>query len=296
MTATLRPLVKWPGGKARLVPLLRSHFPADIASRTQYVEPFLGGGALFLSLLGEQAFSRYLVSDINDRLMALYATVRDEPAGVVSTLEFWQAVYAGQTSERRAEDYRLRRERFNARTSGPVEQAALFLYLNRTCFNGLYRENHSGGFNAPFGRPEKPRLLDRENLQAVGSALRSDGVTLRTASFLDLEDSVEDGAFLFSDSPYVPLRSEVGYTTYKLDAFGSEDQVALRDFLVRLGDRGVKWLMSNSDPHNTDPEDDTLDELYAGFNIRRIEAGRSIGAAAGTRGKVSEILVSNYSA
>lgn len=292
--AALRPLVKWPGGKARLVPLLRSHFPADIAGRTQYVEPFLGGGALFVSLLGEGAFPRYLVGDINDRLIGLYQAVRDEPAAVEGILETWQAIYDTQEAGGRAADYQERRMLFNARTSTPAMAAALFLYLNRTCFNGLYRENRSGGFNAPFGRPEKPRLLDRDNLEAVGAALRGNGVTLKACSFLDLESLIDDGAFLYSDSPYVPQVKEVGYTTYKLDAFGPDDQVALRDFLVRLGDRGVKWLMSNADPHNTDSEDDTLDELYAGFNIRRIEAGRSIGAASGTRKKVSEILVSNY--
>jgi DNA adenine methylase Dam len=295
---SISPIIKWPGGKARLLPLLRQGMPTNLHGFTQYVEPFLGGGALFLEMLGEGNFAEYLVSDSNPRLMNLYDAVRDTPAELMMLLDVWEREYLANSWAERSKVYYRCRERFNKIPAVGVESAALFIYLNKTCFNGLYRENKSGGFNAPFGKYENPRFYDRSNIMELSRKLgrRSGGkptALLRCGDFLALEDSIADDAFVYLDPPYHPIGG-VGYTTYKLDDFNQESQVALRDLCVRLDRRGVKWLLSNSDPHNIDADQNFLDDLYASYNIRRVVAPRSIGAAGGTRKKISELLISNY--
>lgn len=282
----LRPLVKWPGGKGRLVPKLRPLMPENLSGFTQYVEPFLGGGAIFLSLLSEEAFPSWLVSDSNPRLMGLYRTVRDMPDSLLDKLEAWELQYANQDWDERRETYLARREEFNTLPPGP-ESAALLLYLNRTCFNGLYRENSKGGFNSPMGKYENPRIADAENVLAMSRALAK--VTLESLDFQALETQIHDDAFVMLDPPYHPQRADHGYTTYRKGEFDASSQERLRDFLVRLDGRGVKWMLSNSDSG-----DGFIEGLYAGYDIQHITAPRSIGAASATRKMVGELVIRNY--
>lgn len=289
----MRPFLKWPGGKYRLLKDLRENFPESLSDRKQYVEPFLGGGAVFLDVLENQDFKEYLVGDINPRLITTYNTIASNPYKLMTLLEEWNKEYSAQSDDERKNKYYERREVFNSYPKNKVLTSALFLYLNKTCFNGLYRENSKGGFNAPFGGYKKPQFYNREDFLKFSKFRDNKNISIREGGFLQLENSISNSAFVYLDPPYVPINN-AGYTTYKIDAFNKDTQIELRDFCDRLDRRGVLWLLSNSDPKNTDPDDDFLEKLYQRYNIKRISAQRSISAKSGSRIKVNELLISNY--
>lgn len=262
-----KPFLKWAGGKSRLVPEILARFPARFG---RYHEPFLGGGAVFFALDPASA----LLSDINQELIDAYRTVRDDVAGVIASLRQHQA-----TSEHFYRVRQLDPESLNVR-----DGCARTVFLNRTCFNGLYRVNRQGRFNVPFGRHVNPKICDEANLQAVAQVLRDHAIEQRCA--FDVMDSAKRGDLVYFDPPYVPVSKSASFTSYTKQGFGPAEQERLADVFHALDRRGVWLVLSNADTEFTR-------RLYAGYRIERVLCRRAINSRADRRGPVAEILVSN---
>jgi len=268
------PFVKWVGGKGRLLSQLRPLLPAG-AEQMRHVEPFVGGGAFFFSRRPRRA----LLTDVNPSLVATYTAIRDDLEGVIGGLR-------RLASRHSKERYYQVRERYNqGRRVSTSTRAAMFIYLNKTCFNGLHRVNRKGEFNVPVGAYKNPRILNEGALQAASEALR--GAVLRCASFETLLEDAKPGDFIYFDPPYEPLSPTASFTTYARDGFAREDQMRLRDVYKALDRRGCKLMLSNSDVP-------FIRKLYADFNVDTVAAPRAINCDATKRGKVSEVVVRNY--
>ena len=267
------PIVKWAGGKGRLLTQLKSRLPPGFGRR-RYLEPFIGGGALFFSLTP----SRAILSDVNTALIETYRAVRDQVDAVVSALE---RLAVGHGKEK---FYRTR-ERYNREELSPVERAATFLYLNKTCFNGLHRVNRRGEFNVPFGRYKNPRIVDAPRLRAASRLLR--GADLRNAPFEHVLETARPGDFVYFDPPYVPVSETANFTGYAQTGFGPDDQTRLRDVFRELDRRRCHVMLSNSDVP-------AVRSLYQGFSIDIVTAPRAISCNAESRKAVREVVVTNY--
>ena len=272
--AKASPFVKWVGGKARLRHALEALMPPGV-ELMRHVEPFLGGGALFFARGPERA----LLCDLNRDLVRTYELVRDDLSGVIRQLE---KLSRGHDSEH----YYAVRERYNARKEqSPTERAAMFIYLNKTCFNGLHRVNRRGEFNVPMGRYTNPNILDRDTLSAASRALQS--AELRHASYEELLTHARPGDFIYMDPPYEPVSRTANFTAYGQDGFSQDDQRRLRDVYRELDRRGAKLMLSNSDVP-------FIRDLYRGFSIDTVQAPRAVSCDPNTRGPVSEVVVRNY--
>jgi DNA adenine methylase len=293
-----RPLLKWAGGKRQLLPELQRFVPARFG---RYYEPFLGSGALFFHLwdTGALAAKRATLVDSNADLIGCYHAVARDVGGVIAHLT---RLAAGHERDPHAHFYEVRDERFNPARAAlvdqdvsayPAELAAMFIYLNRTGFNGLYRLNSSGGFNVPAGRYARPRICDEANLRAVAAALRPPGVELRRASFDAVLESAAAGDFLYFDPPYVPLTATARFTAYTSDGFVEDDHRRLRRVLLELARRGCHLVMSNSTAalvrhlYADDP-----DARRAGLRAHVVEARRAINSDGRRRGVIPEYIVS----
>lgn len=270
------PFLKWVGGKGKLLSQLVPLLPSGV-ERMRHVEPFAGGAAMFFARTPERA----VLCDFNRSLVDTYLAVRDELEAVIGELETLSMSHA-------AGSYYGVRERYNAvgKRQSRSERAAMFIYLNKTCFNGLHRVNRRGEFNVPEGRYKNPRILDEPTLRAASRALaRAD---IRQASFEDMLGYVRPGDFVYLDPPYEPVSETASFTAYAAgDGFSRADQTRLRDVVVELDRRGAKVMLSNSDVP-------FIRELYAQFRIDLVAAPRAINCDARGRGLVSEVVVRNY--
>lgn len=274
-----RPFVKWVGGKGRLVPELSKYFPKQY---NDYYEPFVGGGAVFFALNPPTAH----INDLNLVLITLYTFIRDDVNRVIGSLEKLEKQYHALASlEDKKELYLSKRGEFNELDNGSFEKAVLLVFLNKTCFNGMYRENSKGGFNVPFGKHEKPTICDRENLLLVHDKLEH--TTITHSSYEVLTAQAKKGDFIYFDPPYHPLNTTSSFTSYQAGGFSADDQTKLRDEFKRLSDLGCKVMLSNSDAP-------LINELYKDFNINKIYAARAINSKGDGRGKILEVLVTNY--
>jgi DNA adenine methylase len=267
-----KPFVKWAGGKKQIIAQLTARLPKNY---NRYFEPMIGGGALFFHLAPEKAF----ISDVVAELINAYSVVQRAVDPLLDDLR--------QHVHTKAYFYELR----GADRSGQmahwsnVQRASRFIYLNRVCFNGLYRVNSQGHFNVPFGEYKNPRLVDEANLRACAAALKSTEISV--SSFEALEDRAEEGDFVYFDPPYLPLSQTACFTSYSQDGFDMARHEALRDLCQRLDRRRVKFMLSNSSAP-------AVRELYRMFNLTEIEANRAINSDAQARGKIREVIVTNY--
>ena len=291
-----RPFLKWAGGKSQLLPEIRRVYPEGLGTTiTRYAEPFLGGGAVLLDILSTYRLEAVYASDTNGELINAYCCVRDRLEELLERLHRLEEDYLSLDSQARKDFYYRIRAQFNEGERGnkeDAERAVLLLFLNRTCFNGLYRVNARGEFNVPAGAYKNPTICDKDNLRRVSGLLQ--GVKLVCAPYTQVEEFADERTFLYADPPYRPLNQTSSFTAYTKNSFGDQEQRELAVFLKELARRGVKVAASNSDPHNTDPQDDFFDELYAGCTLRRIAASRMINSDAASRGKVSELLITTY--
>lgn len=266
------PFLKWAGGKARLLEQYAPHMPHDFE---RYHEPFVGGGAMFFAMSPDDA----VLSDVNPRLIETYRAVRDDVDGLIERLHEHRRRHSKA-------HYYASRHRFNEpRSDGGTDRAALFIYLNKTCFNGLYRENASGGFNVPMGRYTNPAICDEATLRAASRVLQD--VELRVSGFVDVLERAEDGDFVYFDPPYVPLSATSSFTTYSKGGFDMSMQIELARTFAKLARRGCRVMLSNSDC-------EAVRELYAGWRIESISAARSISRKGRGRGPVGEVLVCSW--
>ena len=269
------PIVKWAGGKGRLVPQLRALLPAGV-ERMRHLEPFAGGAALFFA----QAPDRALLCDCNPDLIALYRTVRDTLPALLRHLQ------ALALAHDRTHYYAIRKA-YNARQhTSTAQRAAWFLYLNKTCFNGLHRVNRRGEFNVPMGRYENPRILDAEALTTASTALQH--ADLRCGDFATTLRLARPGDFVYLDPPYDPASRTANFTAYAKGGFGMTDQVRLSRVFAELARRGCYVMLSSSDTT-------AVRQLYAGYPITKVTARRAISCNADDRGSVTELVIRNFS-
>lgn len=294
-----KPFLKWVGGKSQLLSELDARLPSDFAEMVRvYAEPFVGGGALLFHLLSKGIRpERIIINDFNLDLANAYRTVQTNVGELIVSLDELQNIYRTQASEddRRALFLSIR-DAYNSglseRISNPIKRTAQLLFLNRTCFNGLYRVNAKGAFNVPFGRYSNPRICDPDTLLSDSVAL--EGVEIKTGDFADVVVRAEAGWFVYFDPPYRPLSATSSFCDYTQGGFDDREQRRLADVCRTLDRSGARWLLSNSDPKGVNPADGFFDEIYAGFKIRSVMASRMLNANPEKRGKLSELLISNY--
>ncbi len=291
-----KPFIKWAGGKGRLLSNIASRIPSWVRASGDitYVEPFVGGGALLFWILQEYPnITKAIINDINPDLTLAYRVVRDSAQQLIDLLEETEKHYfAIESEEQRKEYYLQQRAEFNLRNSGEVEQTARFIFLNRTCFNGLYRVNKKGAFNVPFGRYAKPKICDKETILASSALLAR--VEILTGDFEQTLQCAKPGALFYFDPPYRPISKTSSFTTYTKEDFDDADQTRLGAFCDKISDLGASFILSNSDPKSADSDDVFLDALYQKFRVGRVLAPRMINSNAGGRGKINEMLVSNF--
>ena len=286
-----KPFVKWVGGKTQLIEQLEALLPADFDKweNVTYIEPFVGGGAmLFYMLQRHSNIKSAVINDINADLTTCYRVVRDEPDKLVESLsEIQKEYYALHSEEERKEFFLLRRDEFNSKALDDIRNTTLFFFLNRTCFNGLYRVNKSGLFNVPFGRYETPMICDPATIYADSELLKR--VEIMTGDYLETLAKAKGNTFFYFDPPYRPLSNTSSFNDYSKEAFNDLAQIRLRDFCDEVTKAGHKFMLSNSDC-----KDMFFDDLYLQYQIARVWAARSVNANASKRGKLQEILVHNY--
>ncbi len=300
---SVRPLLKWVGGKRQLLPALRRYYPPQFGA---YIEPFFGSGAVFFDLWEQGRLTGHpmVLIDSNPDLIGCYETVRDAPDAVALELEGLADAHA---RDGRVQYYRVRDEQFNplraarrtpeGRIAYTPALAAMLIYLNRTGFNGLFRVNASGAFNVPAGRYDKPRISERARLERVADALNSPGVSLRWGSFLEAATLAVAGDFLYVDPPYAPLSETSNFTSYTSPRFGSEEQQALQRMVIDLSLRGCHLVLSNSTaPAIADLYDTNTAARDAGLRALRVPARRAINSNATRRGPVDEYVITNVQA
>ena len=266
------PIVKWVGGKRQLMPELLKNLPKSFE---RYFEPFVGGGALFFNLQPDNAY----ISDMNEELINLYQVVKNDVTALIEDLskhENSKEYFLNVRELDKFDDYK---------NLSPVKRASRFIYLNRTCFNGLYRVNARGEFNVPFGSYKNPRIVEDNNLFNVSNLLKR--TEIKCADFSDVVGFTKSGDFVYFDPPYVPLNLTSNFTSYTKDGFGLEQQEKLKKVCDELNARGVTFMLSNSDT-------DFIKELYSDYDLNIVYASRQVNSKASGRGKITEVLVKNY--
>ena len=294
-----RPFLKWAGGKRQLISEIENRLPADIDECTSYVEPFIGGGAVLFHLLQNRSFEEVHISDLNPELILCYRTLQEDAKGVIKHLSKMIESYPSEQEDRKQSYYAIR-EDWNSNvgklsslsSTQKARRVAQTLFLNKTCFNGLFRVNRKGEFNVPIGSYVNPSFPNSEDLLEVQKALQ--GVTIHLAPFEECESWVSKDSFVYFDPPYRPLSDTAHFVSYSKDDFNDQDQERLATLFKDLDQKGAKLLLSNSDPKNTVQDDKFFDNLYSGFNVQRISANRSINSVPKKRGKITELLISNY--
>lgn len=292
-----RPFVKWAGGKGQLLDVLKSNLPKGIGSSIKkYAEPFVGGGAFFFALVSEYSFEEVYISDNNKELINAYFVIKEHCDELIHMLENMQKQYNHCESEEEKQAYYYsQRDKYNSlelNNNTQIEKATLFIFINRTCFNGLYRVNKKGDYNVPFGKHKNPTICDVDNLIKISKTLQN--VTLRSCDYHEVLNFADENTFVYFDPPYRPLNPTSGFTSYTEEQFNDLNQKELADLYRELSARGTKVMLSNSDPHNVNENDNFFDDLYSGFSILRVEASRMINSKGSSRGKIKELLIKNY--
>ena len=293
----VKPFLKWAGGKGQLLSEIERYYPFDDGQITKYAEPFVGGGAVLFDILSKYDLESVYISDINAELINTYVIVRDYIDDLIALLSEMQNEFLPLDTESRKAYYLAKRERFNeSKINGDknseIEKAALMIFLNKTCFNGLYRVNRKGLFNVPMGAYKNPLICDEENLRAVSEKLKK--VTIICGDYRDSADFIDEHTFVYFDPPYRPLTDTASFTAYTENLFNDEAQIELAQFVDDMHRRGAKIVVSNSDPKNADESDDFFDSIYSAHRIKRVEATRMINSNSQARGKIKELLISNF--
>lgn len=291
-----RPFIKWVGGKTQLLPEIRQRYPENI---TRYCEPFVGGGAVLFDVLQTFHPNEVLINDINPELINLYENIRDNCEPLIQLLEHFQTEYLETPEADRQNLYLGKRTTYNhyIEERNPehyLEKAALFIYLNKTCFNGLYRVNRRGLFNVPFNRAKNPLICDVENIRECSLLLQN--VQMHVGDYSYCRDFIDANTFVYLDPPYRPLTESSSFTSYNENGFTDVQQIELGNFITEMAHRGALIVASNSDPHNANEQDEFFDNLYADFNIERVQAARMVNSNARRRGPINELLISNIAA
>lgn len=291
-----KPFIKWVGGKGQLIGQIEALLPADFDTRRDvtYVEPFVGGGAMLFHLLqAHDNVRRAVINDINGDLTNCYRMVKERPTALIQSLRALQTTYLGiEGEDARRAFYLEKRDTFNAKRLSDIENATLLIFLNRTCFNGLYRVNKAGLFNVPFGRYPHPTICDAETILADSELLQK--VEITTGDFEATYAYASANTLFYFDPPYRPLSRTSYFNDYAKESFGDEAQRRLKRFCDKVDEAGSLFMLSNSDGMAAESRDSFFYDLYAPYLIERVWARRSVNANGARRGKLTEILVRNY--
>ncbi|MDR0370963.1 MAG: DNA adenine methylase [Prevotellaceae bacterium] len=290
-----KPFLKWAGGKTQLITEIEKYFPPSLTNRKfVYVEPFVGSGAVLFWILNHfPQLEKAVINDINADLIDTYQTIKSAPEALISLLEVIQDEYHSLdgSDEQKKAYYYEKRSLFNKREQNRTTHSALFIFLNRTCFNGLYRVNRKNEYNVPIGSYKKPTICDKSNLLAVSEALQK--VELLYGDFEQTIDHTSENTLFYLDPPYKPLSETSSFNSYAKGAFNDEEQIRLKQFCDKLNSSGHSWLLSNSDVKGQNATDNFFDDLYADFTIKRVTAKRIINALPKRRGCLKELLITN---
>jgi len=297
---TAQPFLKWAGGKRKLIQELQMRFPEGIGQRiTKYAEPFIGGGALFFHLLQNSVLKEYLISDANPELYIAYKTIQESVEDVIDRLSKLEEQYIKSNSEKRADLFYKTRTSFNKGVKkidlakpNNAKRTAQIIFLNRTCFNGLFRVNSKGEFNVPHGRYVKPTINNFNNLRAVSGVLKK--VEIRCGDYSSCTDWIDEKTLVYFDPPYRPLTTSSAFTSYSTSSFADKQQKELAKFCIKLKEKGASVIVSNSDPKNIDTNDDFFEDLYEGFQFHRVLATRAINCNGNKRGAISELIITSF--
>lgn len=291
-----KPFLKWAGGKTQLINDIEKSLPKELVkSKFTYIEPFVGSGAvLFWVLNNFPKLEKAVINDINEDLINTYKIIASRPKELISILEILQNEFhalEGNEDNKKLYYYQ-KRDLYNTRQQEKSVQAALFVFLNRTCFNGLYRVNRSNLYNVPMGGYKKPMICDAKNILTVSNSLQK--VEILCGDYEETLSFAEKNTLFYFDPPYKPLNETSSFNSYAKDEFNDDEQIRLRDFCTKLDILDYDWILSNSDVKSNNANNNFFDDLYANFSISRVDAKRSINANAEKRGKLKELLITNY--
>ena len=299
-----KPFLKWAGGKSQLLTTIENSFPKEIRKSRKidkYFEVFVGGGALYFHLMNNYEIKESYLYDINPELILTYNVIKNNPKELIKLLSELQENYVPLEEDERKEYYLNIRSKFNEDlkefdfdnySDAHVVRASQIIFMNKTCFNGLFRLNKKGEFNVPHGRYKNPLICDKKNIMAVSKTLKHTQVIC--GNYYDSEELIDENSLVYLEPAYRPLSKQSNFTTYAGFEFIDDDQIELGNFYKRISDKGAKAILSNSDPKNVDVNDNFFDDLYKDFKIDRVQAKRSINSNAKKRGLINEILVTNY--
>ena len=296
MSIEAKPFLKWAGGKGKLLTQLSEHLPKRISEEPfTYIEPFVGGGAMLFYIL--QHFSnikKVVINDVNEDLISAYKTIRDDVESLIRSLENLETKYYSIDADKRSEMYYDIREQYNTHHGEGATRVAQLIFLNKTCFNGLYRVNSKGLFNVPFGRYANPNICNADVLRADSMLLTRANIEICKGDFCEIIKHIDGLTFVYMDPPYRPLDATSSFTAYAKGDFNDDDQRKLASFCNTLSEKECLWMQSNSDCSAKNPNDTFFEDLYNDYFISRVYASRSINANASKRGKLTELLIKNY--
>ena len=291
-----KPFLKWAGGKTQLIEQIKNNLPEFVFKEPfTYIEPFVGSGAVLFWLLSEfPNMKKAVINDINKELIDTYRTIAENPEQLIAILNNLQTEYHALENQQETKKayYYEKRALFNSQSEEKVMQSALFIFLNRTCFNGLYRVNSKNEFNVPIGSYKRPMICDKENILAVSKALQK--VEIICGDFEQTIHYTKGNTLFYFDPPYKPLSKTSNFNAYAKDSFDDNEQIRLRDFCQKLDNLNHYWILSNSDVKGKDENNHFFDDLYANFAIKRVLAKRIINANPEKRGALNELLIANY--
>jgi DNA adenine methylase len=298
-----KPFLKWAGGKSQLLERFQELYPLElkIGLIKNYYEPFLGSAAVFFNIVQNYKIENAFLYDINEELIITYKVIQRDIHKLLEYLYRYQKIYSSLTKKKKKEFYYEQRTNYNLQrfnldyknySENWISRAAQMIFLNRTCYNGLYRVNSKGEFNSPAGDYENPTICDEKNLLAVNFVLQI--ATIKSGDFKEIQNDLREKSFIYFDPPYRPLSSTSNFNSYSHHNFSDNEQKDLAKFFKTLHNEGHKLMLSNSDPKNVNPKDDFFEKLYKGFNIYRIPAKRLINSVATKRGSVNELVITNY--
>lgn len=300
-----KPFVKWAGGKGQLLGELEKRLPSDVLHEKtiqRYIEPFVGGGAMFFFLKSKYKLKESFLFDNNKDLIITYKVIKSKYIRLIDELMEIEDNHLEKSEKQRKENFYRIRELYNRQIRNFncqryddewIKRAGYFIFLNKTCFNGLYRQNSKGEFNVPFGRYKNPKICDEDNLRQVHGVLKN--TDLFWGDFTESDDYINGNCFVYLDPPYRPLNQTSYFTNYSKEGFDDYDQNKLADFYKEMDNRGAYLMLSNSDPKNHDLQDKFFDVLYKDYKLERVPAKRYINRDASKRGSINELIVRNYS-
>jgi DNA adenine methylase len=299
-----KPFLKWAGGKSQLLGQFEKYYPSSLGQGAinQYIEPFIGSGAVFFELMQKYNIQASCIYDINKDLILTYQAIQKKPVALLEVLERYQSGYNDMDEPNRKTLFLSVRKSFNVQrcdinyqvfSENWIPRAAQFIFLNKTCFNGLFRLNSKGEFNVPFGGYHKPNIWDEDNILAVSGVLQN--TKIQHSNYENCFSSANDKTFVYFDPPYRPISRTASFTTYAGFVFTDNEQVKLAQFFKAMDtEKNSKLMLSNSDPKNENPNDDFFENIYKGYKLHRVYANRMINSNAEKRGKINELVITNY--